>query len=264
MNKCLLMEVWVSVPPSETPAVSQFCFPQDCSLRQPDFSSISSWSASHLLFYLFQKLHFQFFKNVLLCLGFMFAPHLDFYICVIPSNGESSNPSPVINWCLLGGWEVGHLLNSVLNSQIYKILGHVPHPLAEPSSLSLMQCVYACPLTSRYNIHLVICSTNIQQVYCTSGFGLMKEKTNSCTCKSSPWSSGRDNRYLIQLFRETCKEIITGQSDQWYMTQQSTQSLVLGPKVLALTETNNMHMFRPYPFGPTKSETLSVGQQSVY
>ena len=31
MNKCLLMEVWVSVPPSETPAVSQFYFPQDCS-----------------------------------------------------------------------------------------------------------------------------------------------------------------------------------------------------------------------------------------
>lgn len=95
--------------------------------------------------------------------------------------------------------------------------GHCSIPT---SSLSLMQCVYACPLTSRYNIHLVICSTNIQQVYCTSGFGLMKEKTNACTWKSSPWSSVRDNRYLIQLFRETCKEIITGQSDQWYMTQQ--------------------------------------------
>ena len=129
MNKCLLMEVWVSVPSSETLAVSQFCFPQDCSLCQPDFSYISSWSASHLLFYLFQKLHYQFFKNVLLCLGFMFAPHLDFYICVIPSNGQSSNPSPVINWCLLGGWEVWHLLSSVLNSQIYKLFGHVLHPL---------------------------------------------------------------------------------------------------------------------------------------
>lgn len=143
-----------------------------------------------------------------------------------------------------------------------------PWPCSTPTGWTLkpflMQCVYACPLTSRYNIHLVICSTNIQQVYCASGFGLMKEKTNACTWKSSPWSAGRDNRYLIQLFRETCKEIITGQSDQWYMTQQSTQSLVLGPKVLALTENNNMHMFRPYPFGPTKLETLSVGQQSVY